>query len=412
MPLLSMGQGQVGSPYTRFGLGDLNQKSFAPGSSRGGASYTFFGNNQLNFSNPASFAAPDSLTFNFDIGFAGGYRAYSTNDLSMGRSDMQLSHLAFGFPIAKWWGSAFTILPYSTRSYNIVSEDNSFDVSKNYIYYGSGGINQVVWGNGLAPFKNLHIGFNLIYYFGKLNQENALRFNDDTGSYLNVKEVHSVNISDFGFELGLQYNLKLSEDNSLIVGGVFSLDNKLNSRRFSLVTNSLASGGSAVIDTVYYSNEERGEISVPMSIGAGLGYKHSDKLTFAVDYTYQNWDNALFFGVPDSLTNSSRISAGLEWIPAGYSGSSLRYSQKINYRFGAYYENSYLNLSEMGGQINDFGISFGLGLPIKRSKSYFNIAMELGQRGTLDNSLIRERYAILSLNFSFSDIWFVKRKFD
>ena len=412
MPIVSMGQGQVGSPYTRFGLGDLYQKSFATSRAMGGTSYVFFGNNSLNFKNPASFARPDSLTFNFDVGFNGGYRTYNTSDLSMENTDLQLSHLAFGFPIAKWWGSAFAILPYSTRSYNIVSEDNKFDIPKNYIYYGSGGINQVMWGNGFNPIKNLNLGVNVIYYFGKLYQENSLDFDDDTGSYVNVKEVHTINVSDFGFEFGMQYKLNLWKNNNLIIGGVYSIDNKLNSRRSSIVTNSLATGGSAVIDTVYYSNQERGEVIIPMSFGVGLGYSYSDKFTLAVDYSYQNWSNALFFGVSDSLTNSSRISAGFEYIPAGYSGASIKYAQKVRYRFGAYYDNTYLNLSEMGGQISDFGISFGFGLPIKRSKSCFNIAVELGQRGTVDNNLIRERYAVLSLNFSFSDMWFVKRKFD
>jgi len=45
-------------------------------------------------------------------------------------------------------------------------------------------------------------------------------------------------------------------------------------------------------------------------------------------------------------------------------------------------------------------------------RSIFNIAFEFGQRGTLDNNLIKEKYGILSFSLTLYDFWFNKQKFD
>ena len=63
-------------------------------------------------------------------------------------------------------------------------------------------------------------------------------------------------------------------------------------------------------------------------------------------------------------------------------------------------------------QINDFGISFGVGLPVYRSKTTINVAAEIGRRGTMDDGLVLENYAKLNISLSLHDIWFIKRRFD
>ena len=63
-------------------------------------------------------------------------------------------------------------------------------------------------------------------------------------------------------------------------------------------------------------------------------------------------------------------------------------------------------------QINDFGISFGLGLPIYRSNSTINISAEFGKRGTTKYNLVRENYAKFNLSANLHDLWFMSRKID
>ena len=63
-------------------------------------------------------------------------------------------------------------------------------------------------------------------------------------------------------------------------------------------------------------------------------------------------------------------------------------------------------------QINDFGITFGVGLPMYRSSSTINIAAEIGRRGTKKNNLIEEKYAKLNLSVNLHDLWFIQRRYD
>lgn len=58
--------------------------------------------------------------------------------------------------------------------------------------------------------------------------------------------------------------------------------------------------------------------------------------------------------------------------------------------------------------INDYGMTFGLGLPVGLSK--INIGFELGKKGTTTQNLIQENYFNLNIGLSLSDLWFRKRE--
>ena len=127
------------------------------------------------------------------------------------------------------------------------------------------------------------------------------------------------------------------------------------------------------------------------------------------DYYHQSWSEASFFGsVIPVLTDLDKFAIGAEWIPDRF--SIRNYINKIAYRAGLKYEKSYLMLNNQ--QINDFGISFGVGLPIYRSNSTVNIGAEIGRRGTKQNNLLVENYAKLNLSVNLYDLWFIKRRID
>ena len=66
-------------------------------------------------------------------------------------------------------------------------------------------------------------------------------------------------------------------------------------------------------------------------------------------------------------------------------------------------------------EIKDFGISFGLGLPL-RSLSNLNLGVEYGRKGSTINNLIQENYFNFKLSLSLSAIgqqaWFIKKRID
>ncbi len=118
--------------------------------------------------------------------------------------------------------------------------------------------------------------------------------------------------------------------------------------------------------------------------------------------------------------DASRFSAGGFFIP-DYS-SFTSYWKRIVYRLGVRYEETGLLVKDI--PLNDFGISFGLGLPLgapiptTNSLQYagmfsnVNIGFELGRRGTTTYGRIEEDYFKVSISLSLNDKWFVKRKYD
>jgi len=408
-------QGRVGSPYTRYGIGDIYSCTAVRNLALGGLSYTLPYNNNINFINPAGTGQIDTLTFIFDFGLNGGIRKYSILEPESNhiKSDFQLTHLMFGFSVFKWWKTSVGLLPYSNVGYLIRANDTLLNVDKDYLYSGYGGINRVVFNNSFSPVKNLSVGVNASYLFGKIYQSNAIDFDDDSGAFLNVVEQNGIKINDITIEAGANYTINLNTNNSLMLGFVYGHNSKLNSQRNTIVYNTLSTGSSAVVDTVYQSENEAGKIGLPRKTGFGVGYKHNNNLFLGLDYTINNWQDSKFYGISDSLSNGLDISFGIEYKPNGFNETSYnKFWDGVSYRGGFHYNNSYFNLASGETLISDFGISFGLGLPMKRSKTSYNFSVQLGSRGTLENSLIKENYIIFGLNFNVADMWFVKSKYD
>ncbi len=405
----------IESPYTRFGVGDLVNNVSSRSLAMGGLSYSIPSGSYINYLNPASLAHTDSLTFIFDFGLNGGARRYSIDNPPMDavKSNLQIAHLLFAFRVTDWWAAGFGALPFSNVAYDMVSYDSvQFDVNKYYRFAGDGGLNRIFINNSIAPLKNFNIGLGFSYIYGNINRNNAINFDDDSGAYLNILERNSITVNDFMLDFGVQYSLRLNSKNTMHIGGVYNFNSSLNGVKSSFVFNSLASGGSAIIDTIYVSQDYAGTIIIPQKIGVGLSYDFDSKFIVGFDYTLQNWSDAQFFGVSDSLNNSNNFSFGFEYTPIGKTGFAYRYSQAVSYRAGVHFNNTYLNVNSNSDKISDFGISFGFGLPLKRSKTSFNLAVQLGQRGTVRNDLIKENYIIFALGFNLSDRWFVKRRFD
>ena len=65
--------------------------------------------------------------------------------------------------------------------------------------------------------------------------------------------------------------------------------------------------------------------------------------------------------------------------------------------------------------LDDFGINFGVSLPVGNA-SLFNLGFKFGQQGTTSDGLIKENYLKLNLGMTFNDrsfAWYRNlRKFD
>jgi hypothetical protein len=147
---------------------------------------------------------------------------------------------------------------------------------------------------------------------------------------------------------------------------------------------------------------------MPTIYGIGLNYTYDKKLTIGLDYTLQAWKDAKFFGKTDSLTNRSKIAAGIEYQP---NSRSRKYLNRIRYRAGVNMSNSYYKIDGVTPSSN-YGISLGVGLPmfnkISSTISMLNASVEYAKLGGV--SVLNEDYFKFTLNITFNEHWFFKRK--
>ena len=86
------------------------------------------------------------------------------------------------------------------------------------------------------------------------------------------------------------------------------------------------------------------------------------------------------------------------------------YFKKVTYRAGAYYKKDYFTVD--GNGIKSAGITFGATLPVFMWYNGLTVGVELGQRGSIKDNMIRENYINFSFGVNLFDIWFRKMQYE
>jgi hypothetical protein len=408
---LSLQAQKINSPYSRFGLGLLHGENINTSlMGMGGIAIGISDPTMVNPGNAASYAVYDSTTFIFDIGVTGNITNLKTSLQSESSTYVTLSYIMFGFPITKWWKSSLGMLPYSQIGYDvkIYIPVDEFSNVVNEIE-GDGGLNQFFWGNAFKINENLRVGVDAAFIFGQGSRSSKVYFPDSLYIF-GTKTLNQTRGGDFIFDYGIQYDLHFNNSKKLTLGTIYSNNWNLNAKRESLANTFTGGYGDAVEtlqDTIAYAPEEKGTLNIPQRMGFGFSYQKKERWLIGADFEWQNWEKFESFGSSDSLDNSWRIAIGGQYSPKHTSISSL--SKRMYYRLGIRYTNSYLSI--FGKPINEYGISFGLTFPLKKSKTAIDLGIEYGRRGTTDNDLIQENFLNFSLGFSIHEQWFHKRKY-
>lgn len=396
------------SPYSRYGLGEIRTRGYANTKAMGGISQGVRQGTWINYLNPASYTSQDSMSFIFDFGVEGTAVNYRSGDQSNTNSTGNLQHLAMQFPVTKWLGASAGIQPYSNVGYRIKhTEMDPYLLSSigpiKYYHNGSGGISQFYLGTAVEPFKNFSIGVNMSYLFGAIDYKTETEFPEYT-SYIGFEELTSVVVRDIAFSFGAQYTMFFGEDNDyrIIIGATLDNQASLNADHIRFISTPMGSSN----DTISYEEDSSSSIEFPSNYAAGFTVSYRNKFMFGAEYSFQDWTKAKFLEANDLLSTSQSIRFGMQYTPNPYDLRS--YLKRVSYRAGFYHTNTFLKLRD--NQINDYGITFGVGLPLRRSRSTFNISFELGRKGTLNNGLVREDYGIINFGFTFYDFWFLKQK--
>ena len=224
-------------------------------------------------------------------------------------------------------------------------------------------------------------------------------------------------LSGFNLNFGLLYKTKVTDKLELSSGITYAPQSKINSsneQSLSTITISTITGFESVQNTIEQDlgdlKESKLVIPSKFSIGAGLGER--TKWFAGIEYTAiktSNFRNELYDSVDSgNYVDGSIFSVGGFFIPEYNSFTS--YWKRIVYRAGFRFENTGLSINNH--TINEFGMSFGLGLPMGNGLSNTNVGFEFGKRGTTQDNLVQENYFNVMISLSLNDRWFRKRKYD
>ncbi|MDD3152921.1 MAG: hypothetical protein PHE45_08550 [Bacteroidales bacterium] len=398
----------VFSPYSNFGLGNMSNVRNASLRAMGNRGYAYNDNTVVNFSNPATYSAFDTLSFLVEGSIEFQSLTLSTSNYSETGYNTGFNQLQFGFPIWKYIKASIGLLPYSNVGYSVENEIIDDIVGKQtYKFEGEGGVNDF-YGGLSFQYKNFAIGANVSYLFGSIDKTQALYYSDSS-NFFNVKRIEQLALSSISLDFGALYNAKLSKDLFLSIGAVYRPQMNLNSNNsYVAYTFTESSGTETLQDTIANDTYIKGSVIYPQKIGGGIMLKKLNRYKLLVNFDWTEWSKyESVMTKQGDLTDAYNASIGFEYSPRSATLSS--YWKWVKYRMGAYYGKQAILLNDT--EIDQFGITFGLGLPIVRSFSAVNLSLDLGIRGTVVNNLIQETYFTVTFGFSFYDTWFYRVKY-
>ena len=404
------------SPYSAYGMGLMSEKGFVSNNGMGNAGLAYQSPWFIPVLNPALLGGQRFSSFEAGLNIT--QNNISDEVTRFRQVNGGLKYLSLAFPIVPGkYGISISLKPLSSKNYEIIQRRRSADNDPQAAvtsFQGSGTISQFSLSNGWNINKNIAVGVEANYNFGNLTDQtiyrNIINGEDSISLPYFVSAENTDNFSDFSFVLGTKLTKKIGK-NYLSLGITYDIEANLNTERNTFLQ--LLSAAQTPISQIADSSTfkvagEEGTTTLPQKISAGLSYARINKWAIMADFSYQDWRRFQSFGVKESnYVEQTKMNLGAEYTPNSQSGT--RYIERVTYRAGFNISNGPLVINN--NSINSFGITFGTTLPITQV-SNINLAFEMGQRGTLLNSLVQENYLNFNLSFTFNDRWFLRRQFD
>lgn len=471
--LKAQGQQGSGSPYSAYGFGELVGSTQVSQSLMGGTGVALADPFSVSQVNPASYTG--LLHTCFEVGVAMRNRLYETDAISAKGRRTDLLGLTIGVPFGKGrWGLALGVNPLSNVGYQLTDQGSVPEGTVKYVYAGTGGLNRAFIGAGHTLWQNndtlnkggkLTVGANLNYLFGAV-EESRKAFYPAGNGYYNSTATSRLIVRSPTANIGLQYSadlisaerakarvrahkdrlvakdereqmdwlnagkdlkdrpvLKLTKREGealrFRVGLSAELPSDLASRYSKLVNSFVltAAGIEYAFDSSLVIDGARGMVHLPALFGVGFAVYNSH-WTLTAEHRRRDWSQLRLdvegFDQRSTLTTNAVYALGASYRPAGDFGGS--FFKRSIYRAGLRWSEDYLVVA--GTQLNQYGASFGLSMPLmsSSSRSRLNLGVEVGERGTTADGLIRDRYADVYIGVTITpdlrEQWFRKRRIE
>ena len=285
--LMVNAQSGTNSPYSQYGLGVLSEQTSGFNRGMNGVGLGFHEHNQINYLNPASYAAIDSMTFILDAGISGQVTNFNENGVKKNANNSNLEYVVAGFRLFRHLGMSFGIIPFTNVGYNYSTSGwvnkNDKDVIYTNSYEGEGGLHQVYVGAGWSPLKGLSVGANIGYIWGSINR--TVQNNYSNSYYKSLYRTYGTRVNNYKIDLGVQYTQKLSKKDEVTLGVTYSPGHNLHADADMSIISSNAQTSTS--DTLAFSIKNAYEL--PTMYGAGLMWNHNNQWKIGVDYSLQKW---------------------------------------------------------------------------------------------------------------------------
>lgn len=407
------------TPYSMFAIGDLSQQGNTYSKSMGGIGIASRNRKVINTINPASVTARDSLSFMADFGVVQKNRIYRQGDQKSANNIMNVNDIAISFPVYRSSAMMIGLAPYSSVGYgtgayvtdpDIIGHTGNIATSSS----GQGSIYQIFAAAGVTFWKRLSVGAEFLYYFGGIEKTSKQSFSGST--YNGITSGYDLSLKGTGGKIGVQYEQPVG---GLMLGVGATYRTSVNLRGF--VEDYMLSAGSLMTDTLRFNIDtlanNPGRVRLAGEFGLGVSLRQGERWRAEIDYTYSDWTSSGMDRVTGfchsgsktfGTTKAQSFRFGMEYVP---NVNDIRYVYKRwSYKAGAYYNKEYYTLD--GNQIGSAGVTLGLTVPVFKGYNGISIAVDMGQRGSLTNNLIRERYINFTFGLNAFDIWFKKQRYE
>ena len=425
------------SPYTMFGIGELQTIGTAQMRGMGGVGVAWYSPQMPSLVNPAGYSATLQKSFIFGFGAeanflqnsqykynsAGSYAGTAKN----AKNTVNFHEVAVQFPVAKKLGIGLSLMPYSSVGYKMSFLEQSDNIAGNvgtgsYTYSGDGDITEVKLGIGWEPFKGFSIGAAAKYYWGKIDHKYTSTIENNfvgESSFYSVKGEDEYAVSNFKFQVGLLWNIIATEKNMLSLGATYDYGGSLRPK----VTKSIYLNDQ--YESYAYKESSVSQMRLPHTAKVGVMYQ-STKYMAAVEYEFGAWGSGnkghfevtINGGMKVKYVDTHTAKVGFAYTPNRF--DVRNYLNRIAYRVGFRYSNYYQTYNDKA--IQQYAITAGLGFPIKfMGTTSIDVCFEYGLRGShalMSNTpkvgLIRQDYFKIGLGLSLfgEDYWFVRPKYD
>lgn len=431
------------SPYSRFGIGELEAQNSIFGLGNSGAVVSRNPYFSVNSRNPASYSSLIHPTF--QTGVTVSNFELSANGETNRNYISKLSEISVGLPFGKGFAAAFGALPFSSVGYNLVDEGAPLPdgTPVSLEYSGSGGLT-----NGFLGFSyrkrflkdqivtnaagiavdtvrylasSISGGVNGNLLFGDISYERNVVY--ASSDYYQRLESTNMSMADANLTLGVLYTRNLKsvyrryknesvkeKDFDVTLGVSFTpkhSSSPTNTRLVGYGTYNNSIQEAVFLDTISFTSVD-GELVIPALLEAGATFSfenaQSRELNLSFQISTQNWSNFSNSldaeNVSSALGNATMLRVGLEYTPKPLTETNLPWYKKTLFQVGARTGTSYLSLG--GESFTESAVSAGISIPIlgSRTLSRINLGMDFGYRGSTADGLIEQTTLNTYLGFS------------